>query len=140
MLIGKQIGQVRSTCHCLRKSNNSSVFSGKNAGKFHMLNWCTNFHSVVCKIIKGSTCLIDFRDPLLLNIKIAYSPIKSLYHSQTIFNSIYADERTSYANLQFILLIFTSKTFLTIIRFIYIHFPQKQHKHFPHLEYCIVNM
>ena len=36
MLIGNQIIQVRSTCHCLRKSNNSSVFSGKNAGKFHM--------------------------------------------------------------------------------------------------------
>ena len=38
MLIGNQIGQVRSTCHCLRKSNNSSVFSGKNAGKFHMFD------------------------------------------------------------------------------------------------------
>ena len=36
MLIGNQFGQVRSTCHCLRKSNNSSVFSGKNAGKFSM--------------------------------------------------------------------------------------------------------
>ena len=38
MLIGNQIGQVRSTCYCLRKSNNSSVFSGKNAGKFHMFS------------------------------------------------------------------------------------------------------
>ena len=38
MLIGNRIGQVRPTCHCLRKSNNSSVFSGKNAGKFSMNN------------------------------------------------------------------------------------------------------
>ena len=37
MLIGNQIGQVRPTCHCQRKSNNSSVFSGKNAGKFSMM-------------------------------------------------------------------------------------------------------
>ena len=36
MLIENQSGQVRSTCHSLRKSNKSSVFSGKNAGKFSM--------------------------------------------------------------------------------------------------------
>ena len=47
MLIGNQFGQVRYTCHCLRKSNNSSVFSGKNAGKFSMDNALPKLNNVV---------------------------------------------------------------------------------------------
>ena len=66
MLTENQSGQVRSTCHSLRKSDKSSVFSGKNAGKFSMPNTNPNPGLGLGFRVRSETSSVITESPILM--------------------------------------------------------------------------